>query len=936
MSSSFNGYFFTGVEGDRRGQYLASGPNNELVLRSVALAENYRNKESGMNGKDVHWEFTDFIVESALWHKSIDRSIKEFGPVSQIDSYLNQVAELLGWADISNPNEHKRLYNGSYQNRLNPRPHDTAFPSLHNFYYSISGDNLPNNLSTGTATYRSILDKLRAVPILGALYLVPVALVLDNVNNGALGSASATSDSKVQALTKTIADAITDIVFSGYSINIPYFDETGAPGTVAKKYDLFADKSPEKLLHELLSGTSSSATADVIGTKNWIASEINTLLISEVESLYQRYANVKSAGDRQAVIDNTAALRTQLVAFVKSVKEHASRIISSKVAQRIDVARTTLNNPGPMALYNKLIALTPDQFSFFADKITLFKKRGNEWAPVTTSQTTFPRMNGGSPSEYRLNLIKNNGANPIAKLLPNLSGLTGVWYHDNQKSLQYYNTPLPIPSDPTQSFFQKLYLTVYESVPQGDKIEFTFGTQTLNLPSTLEQSYTRSKNTTSFSTNDSAVISNEMKQGSNSSSGSSRFYEYMEDTYNRKFSYDNGVLMMDGRPFDQTYPNHTNPENSTCGSSFAFNDAAKCKSYFQDVLLNTSGSTEDKIDRCLGYLSGLGNIKIDSLRDNIAQQMHPEVALKTLRALNFGKVKRYNSAVGSEILMSQSVNEWCDSLDKKAGGKSSAASKVRSSEPIRTYLSLVVNFLNTNPVILNPDLFKTKASGPDELEGKIKLYREPPYRQQLVASFDSLKNYFLSYGSFRPIQLGGGLTHIKAMNTIQATRSTKFAPKSYQKGGGYGEQYKASSDNERTGYGLLKRLYEQVKKDLEHRGKTIGPDSSRRITDLLTKFKDIETEVSNSVIQLEKYLTLVQGVKDYNPQTLEQNEIQELVRKHKDLEEKFRKTQMNVYNVMYGLVKITNNCDDPVSTKYASTLANKRLTLDNSDEVTPL
>lgn len=46
----------------------------DKLAGDLMMAVNYTNKTPEMHTNDVHWEFTDFIVKTALWHKELDKS----------------------------------------------------------------------------------------------------------------------------------------------------------------------------------------------------------------------------------------------------------------------------------------------------------------------------------------------------------------------------------------------------------------------------------------------------------------------------------------------------------------------------------------------------------------------------------------------------------------------------------------------------------------------------------------------------------------------------------------------------------------------------------------------------------------------------------------------------------------------------------------------
>src|SRR5438128_2713707 len=68
-------------------------PNAETIVDTMAYdimtAKNYTNKKEGMSDNDIHYEFSDFIVNTANSHKSIDKQTEAGTILGAIRTAIN-------------------------------------------------------------------------------------------------------------------------------------------------------------------------------------------------------------------------------------------------------------------------------------------------------------------------------------------------------------------------------------------------------------------------------------------------------------------------------------------------------------------------------------------------------------------------------------------------------------------------------------------------------------------------------------------------------------------------------------------------------------------------------------------------------------------------------------------------------------------------------
>ena len=47
-------------------------------------SDNYNNKNDKMKKNDIHFQFTDFIINTTLYHRKIDKSIESYEEVKKL------------------------------------------------------------------------------------------------------------------------------------------------------------------------------------------------------------------------------------------------------------------------------------------------------------------------------------------------------------------------------------------------------------------------------------------------------------------------------------------------------------------------------------------------------------------------------------------------------------------------------------------------------------------------------------------------------------------------------------------------------------------------------------------------------------------------------------------------------------------------------------
>jgi len=203
----------------------------------------------------------------------------------------------------------------------------------------------------------------------------------------------------------------------------------------------------------------------------------------------------------------------------------------------------------------------------------------------------------------------------------------------------------------------------------------------------------------------------------------------------------------------------------------------------------------------------------------------------------------------------------------------------------------------------------------------------------MYSGFLSVGPRIASMMSMKPIGLNARVPSIAAVipsaytpfppALVQAPVSVSYGG-GKQRGGnmpvyvdGLASQYKESG---KVGYKLVSKIFDRIKEELRGRRKQLSQNSENNIKKLLTQFQQVEDNVVKSLIQLERYIFFTDVFRDYREnKELDTDDIDRLLKEHAALEEKFKSTQLKVFNVLSGLFKVTSDCGgDPVINAYSS------------------
>ncbi len=330
------------------------------------------------------------------------------------------------------------------------------------------------------------------------------------------------------------------------------------------------------------------------------------------------------------------------------------------------------------------------------------------------------------------------------------------------------------------------------------------------------------------------------------------------------------------------------------------------------------------------------NPGINNLREQIVK-INPKVAFAILRQFKFASYlaeettdpfkgfRRYKvQSVGSwlEELYSNSdrcakpvapVQGQCDprTLRDQLGANIAdiiiQMSKEPSKYPFFTYLDMLVEWVNANPQVLNPEEIKNpsvKSNYPD-INNSFRTYDYlNPYKpadvrlRNVSCGLERLKSSIVNeLAGYNAPALISNITNIPLGIEMPLNRSAFINPYpvssvglgTFPMLGGYSHNVEQELQNISSQYGY--NLFEQIYKDLtgtlnslQDRKIKLSPDTQNRIEQKLSNFKKLEDELRKSMVNIIEKNKLYQASRGYvNAYIVPDDKLAEVITKHSNL-----------------------------------------------------
>lgn len=697
---------------------------NGTSLENILYAKNYSKsaKIPNMNDNDIHNQFVDFIIRTALFHREVDKSTQvSDAKINSNEIVTNGVKTMLkkqlkdilasdydGMLKIK-----KWLYT---DNATNSTPHITN----------------PSNAITleliGLTKYSSYFEYLNATCLLALLGALTTDVV-PNVSNIEMFAKLKTivpentfdlsTSLVVNIKNMTIIDFINQLTGDCRDNKDANFTSLGnlCPGSFVSNaktilnhleqiYNTVNDKEVYMMINKNvldvlvthLYSTSSTILGGIPTLHDFIKNtDPNTNSDKVIEMIKE---NLKKMNTEQMRL----SLETKLINALNSSIKVASNVLSVGSYTRVQ------NNRYATKLFENVFLnwenLDRDAREFYRVHLHLFKKKPDSlghfseslgWQDVNDMLDTPNYVKLLKRDEIRINLMKVDRMSPdvlfgrTLPFLPISDDSVKVWYTDAVKG---HPVPLNI-SDLSETFFQDLYNCVYKS----DTSVCRFNSMTLNIPSDFTKV---EKNNADFSIADIMVIKNfiaSRKQPQKTQVNESHSFEslFIEDMvsrtmYKRDESGQLYYVSADGKnvPYDGQFIKY-----ETCLGSVLSGDNKTCSTLVRECLLS---GDKNELSECM---SKLQNANLFEVAHEEFENADPDVIVQILRTFGIGRVISLDPILG-EMSVPQSFESWKDTRLNEL--RPALRNAILNDTKLCDYLKGAISFVTHNPAILNKNL----------------------------------------------------------------------------------------------------------------------------------------------------------------------------------------------------------------------------------------
>lgn len=655
---------------------LNSEANPEIISGSVVeglmFAKNYRKdkREAGMKDDDIHYQYVDFIVRTALFHRELDKSTTRGSSLEGLrKAIILTTTEMLD-------RKMDTITTGGWQ-AINVR------------YDKLNNKTLSNYVDNNDSFF----------DFLNAQIIANEQSMLKQEDIVGLCTVDGNGD-------------ITSSLPSDLCFAVQYISPTRSTSPIVH-FDNF--------LHVNASRVMGSERAQ---SMQEIINEINTAVSQYVEILRKNLnLNAMSDSDRddknivkQKMKEAKQYKQTLIDLLTEAVHLAAKRAMNSVVHSEFI---TLDKNHHAQRFFENVCLRWPlldgHARNFYRAHIILYREIGASsrttparagWEDITSKlDDDFEFVKTLDMSKLRINLLKERpGAERVmfGATLPYIPDrITKMWYTDEYKIIRQVNL------NNDKDVLRNLYQNVYMGLPV-----LTNGTPINNLPKLYD---TVIANTSDFDVDDAWVVRNIIKSRKHGpiSQHVSKTNETLlvEDMITKRIYHrdDSGLYRYNSQGVKVPY-NMDNIKIETCAGSMLSGDQNSCPKFVRDCILNDDNNA---LTQCLNKLSDQNMFNV---AHNELENMDPEIAIRILRTFKFGKNTK-SLPDGTICCESISFDVWKETiLNDPTQFTQQVRKAILDNSKLCHYLKGVVAFVNANPAILNENWRGEKPSVHDQID----------------------------------------------------------------------------------------------------------------------------------------------------------------------------------------------------------------------------
>jgi hypothetical protein len=339
--------------------------------------------------------------------------------------------------------------------------------------------------------------------------------------------------------------------------------------------------------------------------------------------------------------------------------------------------------------------------------------------------------------------------------------------------------------------------------------------------------------------------------------------------------------------------------NNNCYTTNVTDDPDACKRHVYECLLDNDSKG---LDKCWIVTDKITTDFYTKAKKDIGS-MHPMVALRTLQRFGFRTTLKYDSEAQMDLNKVESVDHWKNNyLDVKFPKESDT---VKKNENLLKYLDLVVQYVNSNPALINKH-YSGKSS---ETVGKwtqsilaTRLNLQPryePHNNNAVNEFTRLQKHqqsgLLGLTGFR----GATILRPPFGNTQLLAPFSTPTHMNFQMGG----SMQAVTSH---GSALVRNSILTALKTMQQFNKELDANSKLKIEEKIANMAKVENELNRTATYLAEYSNLLEVFGDYQTNTLSEAKLESITSRYNNLLQKHNNEEKSMMTVLQALHKIAD------------------------------
>ena len=323
------------------------------------------------------------------------------------------------------------------------------------------------------------------------------------------------------------------------------------------------------------------------------------------------------------------------------------------------------------------------------------------------------------------------------------------------------------------------------------------------------------------------------------------------------FRDNNGLYKMVNN--DKIYYNKDSPATMqsleiNCNSTQMKMSKRDCENYVTQCLLSND---PDEIDTCISTWRNRDFYEVSKAE---ISNMNPEMALKTLQKFGFRAKDVFDAVANRNLRKVESVDSWLRTQLKTKFDRN-VSDVIENNDKLINYLSLIVDYVNSNPAILNKDY----SGKTNELVGIVQSsqfaqnlgihLQQYPQNSQYIIAMNELSALQQRLRNARETQ---SYPHQPLIMNVNYQRFDPMSIPGFMVGG----DGSASVGYMKSGADVIYAIFNNTVESLSKFNKIIPKEEQNRIINSIDQLKELEKEL----VMIEIYLAEFRRLQDIVPQ----------------------------------------------------------------------